>query len=140
MCNDRQRAGAGRCAPEILGVLAIGNGDAAALRAHAHELPREFADQVAARESTSEAEPLSGRVGIVDRDADLVEMGVRIERDDAIANRRGSGGRQWGPWRRSGAPNTNRTCDLSLRRGLLYPLSYRGCARDFTGSVILIAT
>ena len=26
----------------------------------------------------------------------------------------------------SGAPDTNRTCDLSLRRGLLYPLSYRG--------------
>ena len=27
---------------------------------------------------------------------------------------------------RVGAPDTNRTCDLSLRRGLLYPLSYRG--------------
>ena len=27
---------------------------------------------------------------------------------------------------RTGAPNTNRTCDLPLRRGLLYPLSYRG--------------
>src|SRR6266540_3583572 len=27
---------------------------------------------------------------------------------------------------RLGAPNTNRTCDLPLRRGLLYPLSYRG--------------
>ena len=25
-----------------------------------------------------------------------------------------------------GAPNTNRTCDPSLRRGMLYPLSYRG--------------
>src|SRR3954453_9738730 len=25
-----------------------------------------------------------------------------------------------------GAPDTNRTCDLPLRRGLLYPLSYRG--------------
>src|SRR6185312_2652056 len=25
-------------------------------------------------------------------------------------------------------PNTNRTCDLPLRRGLLYPLSYRGAA------------
>src|SRR3954463_5173234 len=32
-----------------------------------------------------------------------------------------------------GTPDTNRTCDLSLRRGLLYPLSYRGpAARDFT--------
>ncbi len=30
---------------------------------------------------------------------------------------------------RSGAPNTNRTCDLSLRRRLLYPLSYRGLCR-----------
>ncbi len=29
----------------------------------------------------------------------------------------------------AGAPNTNRTCDLPLRRGLLYPLSYRGDAR-----------
>ena len=29
---------------------------------------------------------------------------------------------------RSGTPDTNRTCDLSLRRGLLYPLSYRGPA------------
>ncbi len=27
---------------------------------------------------------------------------------------------------KTGAPNTNRTCDLPLRRGLLYPLSYRG--------------
>jgi hypothetical protein len=26
----------------------------------------------------------------------------------------------------NGAPETNRTSDLSLRRGLLYPLSYRG--------------
>ena len=26
----------------------------------------------------------------------------------------------------SGAPETNRTSDLPLRRGLLYPLSYRG--------------
>ena len=26
----------------------------------------------------------------------------------------------------SGAPKTNRTSDLPLRRGLLYPLSYRG--------------
>src|SRR5574340_514068 len=29
----------------------------------------------------------------------------------------------------SGAPKTNRTSDLPLRRGLLYPLSYRGVAR-----------
>ena len=28
----------------------------------------------------------------------------------------------------AGAPNRNRTCDLSLRRGPLYPLSYRGDA------------
>ena len=27
---------------------------------------------------------------------------------------------------RFGAPKTNRTSDLPLRRGLLYPLSYRG--------------
>ena len=27
-----------------------------------------------------------------------------------------------------GTPDTNRTCDLPLRRGLLYPLSYRGAA------------
>lgn len=27
-----------------------------------------------------------------------------------------------------GAPGTNRTCDLSLRRGSLYPLSYGGAA------------
>ncbi len=39
-----------------------------------------------------------------------------------------------------GAPETNRTSDLPLRRGLLYPLSYRGevaystgNVRDFTG-------
>lgn len=30
--------------------------------------------------------------------------------------------------RPSGAPDTNRTCDLSLRRRLLYPLSYGGGA------------
>lgn len=30
------------------------------------------------------------------------------------------------------APNTNRTCDLPLRRGLLYPLSYRGVRGDST--------
>ena len=29
----------------------------------------------------------------------------------------------------SGALNTNRTCDLPLRRGLLYPLSYQGDGR-----------
>ena len=34
--------------------------------------------------------------------------------------------------RNHGAPNTNRTCDLPLRRGLLYPLSYRGDARILT--------
>jgi hypothetical protein len=28
-----------------------------------------------------------------------------------------------------GALNTNRTCDLPLRRGLLYPLSYQGANR-----------
>src|SRR5258706_10619957 len=33
---------------------------------------------------------------------------------------------------RDGAPDTNRTCDLPLRRGLLYPLSYRGARKDFT--------
>ena len=32
----------------------------------------------------------------------------------------------------TGAPNTNRTCDLPLRRGLLYPLSYRGVAQILT--------
>ena len=32
---------------------------------------------------------------------------------------------------RIGAPNTNRTCDLPLRRGLLYPLSYRGDGQYF---------
>ncbi len=31
---------------------------------------------------------------------------------------------------KGGAPNTNRTCDLPLRRGLLYPLSYRGAAGE----------
>jgi hypothetical protein len=31
----------------------------------------------------------------------------------------------------NGAPNTNRTCDLPLRRGLLYPLSYRGAPARF---------
>ena len=32
----------------------------------------------------------------------------------------------------SGAPKTNRTSDLPLRRGLLYPLSYRGVGCYFT--------
>ena len=40
----------------------------------------------------------------------------------------GAGAAQTSSWRR-GAPNTNRTCDLPLRRGLLYPLSYRGDER-----------
>jgi hypothetical protein len=31
-----------------------------------------------------------------------------------------------------GAPKTNRTSDLPLRRGLLYPLSYRGVGRHCT--------
>ena len=31
----------------------------------------------------------------------------------------------------NGAPDTNRTYDLPLRRGPLYPLSYRGASRDF---------
>jgi hypothetical protein len=29
-----------------------------------------------------------------------------------------------------GTPETNRTSDLPLRRGLLYPLSYRGISRQ----------
>jgi hypothetical protein len=34
-----------------------------------------------------------------------------------------------------GAPKTNRTSDLPLRRGLLYPLSYRGsCNRRFAAA------
>ena len=37
-----------------------------------------------------------------------------------------------------GAPDTNRTCDLPLRRGLLYPLSYRGVRRDFTSLRLLL--
>jgi hypothetical protein len=40
----------------------------------------------------------------------------------------GAGVAQTSSWRH-GAPNTNRTCDLPLRRGLLYPLSYRGDER-----------
>ena len=32
---------------------------------------------------------------------------------------------------RDGAPETNRTSDLPLRRGLLYPLSYRGASWGF---------
>ena len=39
----------------------------------------------------------------------------------------------------SGTPETNRTSDLPLRRGLLYPLSYRGDrerkGNDFTGTI-----
>ena len=35
-----------------------------------------------------------------------------------------------------GAPDTNRTCDLPLRRGLLYPLSYRGAKKDFTRTAL----
>ena len=31
-----------------------------------------------------------------------------------------------------GAPKTNRTSDLPLRRGLLYPLSYRGVRGHFS--------
>ena len=34
----------------------------------------------------------------------------------------------------AGAPDTNRTCDLPLRRGLLYPLSYRGAAAILRGN------
>ncbi len=30
---------------------------------------------------------------------------------------------------KDGAPDTNRTCDPPLRRGMLYPLSYGGVAR-----------
>jgi hypothetical protein len=33
--------------------------------------------------------------------------------------------------RRYGAPDTNRTCDLSLRRTVLYPLSYGGASEQF---------
>src|SRR6185369_7835426 len=36
----------------------------------------------------------------------------------------------------AGAPETNRTSDLPLRRGLLYPLSYRGVRPDFTRMVM----
>jgi hypothetical protein len=32
-----------------------------------------------------------------------------------------------------GAPGRNRTCDLPLRRGPLYPLSYRGDSTGVSG-------
>ena len=98
-----------------------------------HEVPRELADQVAARNPRRQPETLAGGIGIVDRDADLVEVGVRIERDDAVAAWRATSGWErkeatWTCGKEGGAPKTNRTCDLPLRRGLLYPLSYRGVA------------
>jgi leucyl/phenylalanyl-tRNA---protein transferase len=37
-----------------------------------------------------------------------------------------------------GTPKTNRTSDLPLRRGLLYPLSYRGAACNVTGTFIVV--
>ena len=58
---------------------------------------------------------------------------VALSRGDIFSARRGhlmeikawlSGLRQYVEL--SGAPKTNRTSDLPLRRGLLYPLSYRG--------------
>ena len=61
-------------------------------------------------------------------------MRVRVERRDSILRGGSGGGRRRGGGqravlrRRSGAPETNRTSDLPLRRGLLYPLSYRGDA------------
>ena len=33
------------------------------------------------------------------------------------------------PFNFGGAPDTNRTCDPPLRRGMLYPLSYEGIGR-----------
>ena len=49
-----------------------------------------------------------------------------------------------GPGRRSGTPETNRTSDLPLRRGLLYPLSYRGIPREIlperSGALVQIIT
>src|SRR5215467_13787913 len=38
-----------------------------------------------------------------------------------------------------GTPDTNRTCDLPLRRGMLYPLSYRGVGAILLGAAILTA-
>ena len=35
-------------------------------------------------------------------------------------------------WEKAGTPETNRTSDLPLRRGLLYPLSYRGVSDLFS--------
>ncbi len=62
-------------------------------------------------------------------------MGVRVERDDVVLRREGGvvelGKRypgEYGLRKEGGAPETNRTSDLPLRRGLLYPLSYRGVA------------
>ena len=39
---------------------------------------------------------------------------------------------------RPGAPDTNRTCDLPLRRGSLYPLSYGGEGRILADSVNIL--
>ena len=132
MRNHRQRPGARCRLPDILGGLRDRHGAPAGFCPHRHELPREFADEVTAGNPGRELETLARRVGVVDGDADLVEMRVRVERDDSVMrgqrrrtirsgrNQKGTCGKE------SGAPNTNRTCDLSLRRGLLYPLSYRG--------------
>ncbi len=89
----------------------------------------EFAHQVTPGNPRRQVESLAGGVGVFDRDADLVQVRVRVERDDAIASwllERERARATWTCGRRIGAPKTNRTSDLPLRRGLLYPLSYRG--------------
>ena len=132
--GHRQRACAGRRLPFVLGGLAHGDRGAGRVGAHGDEVARELADQVAAGNPRRQHEALAGGVRGVDGDGDLVQVRVRVERDDAIAGRggrrrRGRGGGQRCDLRREGgAPKTNRTSDLPLRRGLLYPLSYRGVA------------
>ena len=116
---------------------------AVALGADADEMSRELADQVAARDPHREAETLPFRRGLLDRASDFEQVRVRIARGDAIAGR-GKGGRHGseGDGRAGltsgsrGAPNTNRTCDLPLRRGLLYPLSYRGASAKLYRSAL----
>ena len=52
-------------------------------------MPRELTDQIASRNPCRKLEALTVRIRVHDRDADLEEVRVRIERDDVVL--RGNG-------------------------------------------------
>jgi hypothetical protein len=83
---QRQRAGAWCCAPCVLVELCQCHGGTGPLGADAHDIAREFADHVAARDPGRQREGLPVRIGIGHRQRDVEQVTGQVPRDDGVEN------------------------------------------------------